>query len=81
MDLIETPDGERMLVTSLRGHKGCTVIVRNAVHPVHGHAHLEDGRWVEDRAAKAAADAEARLSLMTRGELVDHIVARAKTIS
>lgn len=78
MYLIEQ-NGERMLVESLKGHKGCKVLVKNAKHPAHGHAKFENGQWLEDLEAKALADEEARLRGMTRSQLIEEAVRRSRT--
>ncbi len=77
--LIELPDGELCLVSSMKGHRGCKVIARRVTHPGHGHAKLVNGKWVEDLEAKAAADEEARLRRMTRTELLEEAIRRART--
>lgn len=73
MILIEH-NGERQLVESLRGYRGCKVIERDVEHPPHAHCRREDGRWVEDEEAKRAADERARLNCLSRTELVEHIM-------
>lgn len=77
MILIEH-EGERQLVHSLDGYDGCKVIAKNVDPPPHDHCTWAKGKWVEDAAAKVAADHRARLNVMTRGELVEHLLSAAR---
>ena len=72
--LIQTPSGEQMIVSSMKGHSDCKVIVKGVKHPAHGYARLHNGKWVADTAARDAAAEEARLRGMSRAGLVDHII-------
>jgi hypothetical protein len=56
MILIEH-NGERMLVQSIKGHDGCTVVRKNVPEQPSAHHRLsEDGKWVEDADAKERAE-------------------------
>lgn len=77
MILIEL-NGERQLVESLDGYKGCSIIEKNVDHPPHEHCYRSEGRWIEDLEAKDQAAEHARLHAMSRGELVEHILRRVR---
>lgn len=73
--LIETPAGERLMVKSMAGHEGCTVIRDRVPEPPGPHCRLcPKGRWIDD---PAAAERE-RLNRMTQAELVDEMLRRAR---
>jgi len=69
--------GATQLVESLDGYPRARVIARDVEPPPHDHCKWKGGKWVEDAAAKAAADERARLATMSRAELVQHLVETA----
>lgn len=70
MILIEH-DGEKMLVDSLDGHDGCTVLCDHVEDAPHDHCSMcDDGEWIEDTAALERA----RINKMSNAELVEHIL-------
>lgn len=72
MILIEH-DGEKMLVESIEGHEGCTVLCDHVDDAPHDHCTLcDDGEWVEDLGAMETA----AINRMTNAELVEYIMGR-----
>lgn len=69
MILIEL-NGETLLVGSLAGYGGCTVIEEGVDPPPNGFCTRIKGQWVEDADAKAGADKAAALAAMSRAEMV-----------
>lgn len=68
-------NGERMLVLSLTGHAGVTVVNANvAPQPSPYHKLDAAGNWIEDADAKE----NARLKAMTRAQLIAEAVRRAR---
>jgi hypothetical protein len=68
MILIEH-DGERLLVESLEGYDGATVIAENVPLPPSEFC-TWNGEWVEDEEAKVRAEEMARIEAMTKAELI-----------
>jgi hypothetical protein len=51
--LIQSASGEHLLVKSLDGHDGCTVVRKNVPEQPSAHHRLtQEGKWVEDTEAK-----------------------------
>lgn len=74
--LIQSASGERLLVKSLDGHEGCTVVRKNVPEPPSAFHRLNDtGKWEEDAGAKERN----RLNRMTRAELIDEVIRRVQT--
>jgi len=68
-------NGERMLVLSLTGHDGVTVINNNVPKQPAPFFKLDaGGNWIEDADAKE----NARLKAMTRSQLIAEAVRRAR---
>lgn len=68
-------NGERMLVLSLDGHPGATVVNPSVGKAPSDFCKLDPtGKWVEDADAKE----HARLNKMTRAQLLDEAVRRAR---
>ena len=63
-------NGEQQLVESIDGYEGCTVIAEDVGAPPSDHCTFADGAWVEDTAAKAAAEQAAQLNTLSKAELV-----------
>jgi hypothetical protein len=55
--IIRTASGDMLLVKSLAGHEGCTIIRKNVPEQPSAHHRLtDDGKWVEDADAKERAE-------------------------
>lgn len=76
--LIETASGERMLVLSVGGHGGATVVAKAVPEqPSPFHRLTADGKWMIDSAAVEAD----RLRRMTREQLIEEAVRRVQAVS
>jgi hypothetical protein len=53
--LIETPEGEKVLVESLSGHENCTVLEEGVTEPKVPCCERVDGTWVIDKDAAREA--------------------------
>lgn len=77
MFLIEL-NGEQMLVASLDGHEGWTVVASDVLPPPSEAATWRNGAWAEDAAKKSRRDDLARLNRMDRLQFLEECVRRAK---
>lgn len=79
MHIIEQ-NGQRMIVRSLDGHEGATVIASNVPPRPNECCEWDGSKWVEDKPKKARMDDLAKLNKMNRLEFLEECVRRSKLI-